>query len=41
MDKNINISFKTNTLNNLINNKTEHFNIYDTKGVCKTIESIT
>ena len=32
--KNINISFRTsNMLNNILNNKIEHFNIYDSKGI--------
>jgi GIY-YIG catalytic domain. len=33
-DKNINISVKTNNrLNNILINKIEHFNIYDSKGI--------
>jgi len=35
-DKNINISFKTNNkLNNILNNKVEDFNIYDSKEIYK------
>ena len=30
-DKNKNISVKINTLSNSLNNKTEYFNVYDTK----------
>ena len=35
-DKNIHISFKTsNKLNNILNNKSENFNIYGSKGIYK------
>jgi hypothetical protein len=33
VDKNINISFKTNNKLNNIKNKIEYFNIYDLKGI--------
>ena len=32
-DTNISISFKTNKLNNILNNKVENFNIYESKGI--------